>query len=260
MADDNAGAVVTERHEHVLVIRLNRPDRRNAVNGDIAKGLEAAIDELEGDEALWVGVLTGNGPVFCAGADLKMMAEGRAMELITARGDFGGFVRRERTKPVIAALNGDAFAGGFEIAIAADLIVAAEGARVGIPETKRCLLAAAGGMARLPRLVGEKLALEMAITAAPQPVERFVPTGLVSRVVPADEVLTAAFELAEQICENAPLAVQAARRVVVECRDLDEDASWKRVMKEMPALYQSEDFQEGPRSFLEKRKPVWKGR
>lgn len=253
-------AVLTEARGRVLVITLNRPDARNAVNGDLAAGLEAAVDRLEEDDSLWVGVLTNNGPVFCAGADLKLIATGRVAEMITARGDFGGFVRRERTKPVIAALGGDAYAGGCEIAIASDLIVAAAGARMGLPEVKRSLLAMAGGIAHMPRLVGEKVALEMIMTGDPVAVERLHTLGLVNDVVEPDVLVDHAVALAERIAANAPLAVRASRAAVVEGRDLEADGRWRLAVDKMTPLYASEDFREGPRAFVEKRAPAWKAR
>ncbi|MBX7161760.1 MAG: enoyl-CoA hydratase/isomerase family protein [Acidimicrobiia bacterium] len=253
-------AVLSEVRGRVLVITLNRPEARNAVNGDLATGLEAAVDRLEEDEALWVGVLTHNGPVFCAGADLKLVASGRVTEMITARGDFGGYVRRERTKPVIAALAGDALAGGCELAIASDLIVAARGVRIGVPEVKRSLLAMAGGVANLPRLLGEKVAMEMLLTGDPLPAERLHDLGLVNAVVEEGAVFEAALALADRIAANAPLAVRASRAAVVEGRDMGAEDRWRLVLDKMMPLYATEDFREGPRAFVEKRAPEWKAR
>jgi len=251
--------VLTETRGHTLIITLNRPKARNAVNGDVANAVEAAMDRLEEDDDLWIGVITGNGKVFCAGADLKVVSSG-AGNIMTQRGDFAGFVRRERRKPVIAALNGDALAGGCEIAIACDLIVGAAGARMGLPEAKRSLLAAAGGLVRLPRLIGEKMAMEIALTADPFTVERMYDLGLVNRVVPLDDVLDTALELADKINANAPLAVRGSRSVVTGTRFLNEEEAWAFTLKEMAPIFGSEDFQEGPRSFIEKRPPKWKGK
>lgn len=253
-------AVITERRGNVLLIRLNRPEARNAVNGDIARGLEAAVDELEGAEDLWAGVLAGNGKVFCAGADLKEVAAGRGADLQTERGGFGGFVRRKRSKPIIAAVHADAYAGGFELALACDLIVAGTGTKFGLPEVKRSLVAVAGGLVELPNLIGEKLALEIALLGSPVGVERLHGVGLISRVVPTDEVVDTAFGLAATIAENGPLAVAASRAIIIDGRDLDTDARWELSYKIGLPVFASEDAREGPRAFIEKRKPVWKGK
>jgi enoyl-CoA hydratase len=252
--------LLVERRGKVLILTMNRPEARNAVNAEMASAIERAIDVLEDDESLWAAVLTGVGPVFCAGADLKAVSRGEGTGLMTARGHFAGFVRRERSKPVVVALNGDAVAGGMEIAIAADLIVAGEGTRLGIPEVKRSLLAVGGALANLPRLIGEKAALELALTGASWPAERFVALGLVSAVVPKEKVLDAALELAEAISRNPPLAVRAARRSVLGGRDLAEEDRWQLAEREAAALATTEDFAEGPRAFIEKREPVWRGR
>jgi enoyl-CoA hydratase len=257
---DDAGPVRAERSDRILTITLDRPQARNAVNGAMATSLEAAVDLLERDDNLWAGVLTGTGPVFCAGADLNAVAAGRFADLLTPRGGFAGFVRRERTKPIVAALDGDALAGGMELAIACDLLVAAEGVRLGIPEAARSLLAIGGALANLPRLIGEKAALELALTAAPWPAERFATLGLVSRVVPAGTALTEALALVRTICANAPLAVRGARRAILAARDLDEPARWDLAEHELAALQHTDDYHEGPRSFAEKRAPHWTGR
>jgi enoyl-CoA hydratase len=253
-------AILTERNGNVLVIRLNRPDARNAVNGAIATGLEAAIDLLENDDALVCGVLAANGPIFCAGADLKLVAAGRGAEMATERGGFAGLVRRRRTKPLVAAIHSDALAGGFEIALACDLLVAATGAKLGLPEVKRSLVALGGGLVELPRLVGEKLALELALTGDPVPVERLERAGLVSRVVPAADVEREALALATRIGANGPLAVRASYRIIRDARDADTDRSWDISMTIGFPVFGSEDAHEGATAFVEKRAPVWKGR
>jgi len=253
-------AVLTERHGSVLVLRLNRPDARNAINGDIARGLEAGLDELERDDTLGCGVLAANGPIFSAGADLKLVASGQAAEMATPRGGFGGLVQRKRQKPLIAAVHSDALAGGFELALACDLIVAAEGIKMGLPETKRSLVALGGGLVELPRLVGEKLAMELALTGDPQPIERLYAIGLVNRVVPRDQVATEALALAARIGENGPLAVRATYRILRQGRDLDTDAQWKLSFEVGLPVFATEDAREGAMAFVQKRKPEWKGR
>lgn len=262
MTDPTAPAqpVRTEQRGNVLLITLDRPEARNAVNSELAQGLEAAVDLLEDTDDLWAGVLTGTGPVFCAGADLKAISAGGAAALTTQRGNFAGFVRRQRTKPVIAALQGDALAGGCEIAIASDLIVAEEHVHLGIPEVKRSLLAVAGALANLPRLAGEKVALEMALTGEKLPARRLYEIGLVNRIVPTGQAVTAAVALAEEICRHAPLAVRASRKIILEGRAMTEDERWNLGYAEMARLAQTDDFREGPLAFVEKRAPNWKGR
>jgi enoyl-CoA hydratase len=253
-------AVLTERHGNVLVIRLNRPQARNAINADLARGMEAALDELEGNDELAAGVLAGNGSVFCAGADLKAIAAGKDAELATERGGFGGLVRRKRDKPLIAAVHSTALAGGFELVIACDIVVAAEGIQFGLPEAKRSLVALAGGLVELPQLIGEKLAYELALTGDPVPVERLYQLGFVNRMVPADKVLEEALRIANVIGQNGPLAVRASRRIIAQGRDLPTDARWSMQNEIGYPVFRSQDAREGAQAFVEKRKPVWKGR
>src|SRR5438105_8266618 len=204
-----------EQRGRVAVLTINRPEARNAVNGEVAKGMEAGIDRLEEDPEVWAGVVAGNGPVFSAGADLKVIASGGPQELITERGGFGGIAQREREKPLIAAVDGPALAGGCEIALACDLIVASRQAAFGIPEVKRSLIAAAGGLFRLPRALPRNVALEMAMTGDPIDAGRAYGFGLVNELVEPGEVIDAALALAERICANAPLAARASRRLVL---------------------------------------------
>lgn len=252
--------VLTERRGHILVITLNRPEARNAVSPGVAQGIEAAIDELESSEDLWVGVLRGNGKVFSAGADLKEIAKGNGDQLRTERGGFGGLVRRARTKPLIAAVHADAFAGGFELAIACDFIVAGDEIRFGLPEVKRSLVALAGGLVHLPRLIGEKLALELALIGEPVPAARLHGAGLISRLVPSDQVVDAALAMAETICANGPLAVRASRQIIIDGRDQDTEQRWAHSYDLGLPVFASDDAREGPRAFIEKRAPVWQGK
>lgn len=252
--------VLSERFGRTLVITLNRPHARNAVNAALAAALEAALDELEGDPDLWVGVLTGVGSVFCAGADLKEVAAGGVTSLITPSGGFAGLVEKERTKPLIAALQGDAIAGGLEIAISCDVILAAQGTRAGIPEVSRSLIAVGGALACLPALIGEKAALLLAMTGALWPVERFAELGLVAEVTTPGAVVDRARLLAEQICTNAPLAVRLSRRAITAGRGRSLSERMLLGMELLQELSATEDFAEGPRAFIEKRPPVWVGR
>lgn len=252
--------VETEVRDSILVITLNRPQARNAINAQITQELTQAIRQLEESPDLRAAVLTATGPVFCAGADLKEVQAGRFDELTTADGGFAGFTRLERTKPVIAVLTGDAIAGGMEIAIACDLIVAEEGVRMGIPEVQRSLVAVGGAVARLPQLIGEKAALELAMIGDLHPVDRFLALGLVNAVVATGEGVSAGVAFAERIAANPPLAVQAARKSIVDVRDEDFHARWAYAETMLEDVQRSEDFKEGSAAFIEKRPPVWTGR
>ena len=244
---------------HVAVITINRPEAKNAVNGEVASGIEAAIDRLEEDDDLWVAVLTHTGNVFCAGADLKVIGAGRAAELITERGGFGGFVRRSRAKPVIVAAEGPALAGGCELALAADLIVASTAARFGLPEVKRCLVAAGGGLFRLPQAIPPKLAMELVLTGEPIDAERAHHFGLVNRLTEPGGALDGALALAAQITANAPIAVRESRRVVLAAATATEQELWDMSLASMGAVMSSSDINEGILAFIEKRPPAWTG-
>jgi enoyl-CoA hydratase len=253
-------AVDFEQRGPFAVVKINRPEARNAVNGAVAQGIEEAIDRIEADDGIWVGILTGEPPVFCAGADLKEINAGNAANLQTKRGGFGGIVQRERTKPIIAAVDGPALAGGTEIVVSCDLVVASTTATFGIPEVKRSLVAAAGGLFRLGRKIPLNVAMELALTGDPITAEIAHHHGLVNRLVEPGEALGAAIALAERICANAPVAVRESRRVVIEATNAPDDVGWKMSLEGMAAAMSSEDFGEGLTAFIDKRPPVWKGR
>jgi enoyl-CoA hydratase len=249
-----------EQQGRTAVLTIRRPEARNAVNGEVASGMEAGIDRLEADDNVWVGIVAGEGPVFSAGADLKAIAAGQAGSLQTSRGGFGGITRRARTKPLIAAVDGPALAGGCEIALACDLIVASRQASFGIPEVKRSLVAAAGGLFRLPRALPENVAMEMALTGDPITAERAHAFGLVNVLVEPGEALDQAKALAERIIANAPLAVRESRTIVMGAHDADDETLWRMTGEAMGRVVRTEDFAEGPRAFIEKRPASWKGR
>ncbi|HVN86298.1 MAG TPA: crotonase/enoyl-CoA hydratase family protein [Candidatus Binatia bacterium] len=249
-----------EKRGRVAIITLNRPEARNAVNGAVARGMEASLDAYESDPDLWVAILTAKGSAFCAGADLKEIAAGRGGELGTRKGGFAGLVRRERTKPLIAAITGSALAGGTEIALACDMIVCATDTVFGLPEVKRSLVAGAGGLFRLPRAIGMAPALELIMTGDPLPAERAYQLGMVNQIVRANEVMTAALALAERVVAAAPIAVQHSRRIAIRAFTDDDDALWQASGQGFAEVAKTEDFREGPKAFIEKRPPQWKGR
>ena len=249
-----------EKKGPIAIITIDRPEAKNAVNAEVADAIENAIDELEANDELWVGIIASSGDVFCAGADLKAINSGQAGGLQTQRGGFAGFVQRERTKPVIAAVDGPALAGGCEIVLACDLVVASEISRFGIPEVKRSLVAAAGGLFRLPRAIPRNIAMEAALTGDPISAERAFQFGLVNELVPAGGALDAAIALAERINANAPLAVRATREIVLAAFSEEDETLWKMSGGAMAKLFTTEDFMEGPKAFIEKRAPVWKGK
>ncbi len=249
-----------EQRGPFAVVKINRPEARNAVNGAVAQGIEEAIDKIEADDSIWVGILTGEPPVFCAGADLKEINSGNAAALQTKRGGFGGITQRERTKPIIAAVDGPALAGGTEIVLSCDLVVASTTATFGIPEVKRSLVAGAGGLFRLPRKIPFNLAMELALTGDPITAELAHHHGLVNRLCEPGQALDVATALAEQVCANAPVAVRETRKIVLEATNAPDDVGWKMSMEGMAKAMSSEDFSEGLTAFIEKRPPKWTGR
>ncbi len=244
----------------IAVIRLDRVEARNAINPAMAQAIESAIDRLEQDDELWIGILAHNGPVFSAGADLKEIAAGNGANLGTERGGFGGIVLRERTKPLVAAVDGHAVAGGTEIVLSCDLVVASTIAKFGIPEVKRSLVAAAGGLVRLPRVLPPNIAMELAITGDTLSAERAHHFGLVNELCPPGEVVAAATALAERVAANAPIAVRESRRLILEAPTQTDSEGIVEGGRTIARLASTEDFAEGPRAFIEKRPPVWKGR
>jgi enoyl-CoA hydratase len=249
-----------ETRGHVALITINRPEARNAVNGEVANGIEGAIDRMEEDDDVWMGVLTGAGPVFCAGADLKAINAGKAAELQTERGGFGGITQRTRTKPIIAAVDGPALAGGTEIVLACDLVVASTDAQFGIPEVKRSLVAAAGGLFRLPKKLPPNVAMELALTGDPIDATRAHQFGLVNELVDPGQAVESALALAARIEANAPLAVRASRELLLRYEDLDVDEGIRESNRAMLTLGSSADFAEGLTAFIEKRPPNWQGK
>src|SRR5437763_3718801 len=251
-------AVLTERRDGILLITLNRPDARNAVNGALAQGLAAALDELDADDALSVGVLTGAGKGFSSGMDLKAFVAGES-PYAGDRG-FAGITQRAAEKPLIAAIEGFAVAGGFEVALSCDLIVAARGARLGVPEVKRGLVAAGGALLRLPQRIPYHLAMELALTGDPVDAERAYELGIVNRLAEPGGAVEAALELADAIVKNGPLALRASKRIVVESRDWPQADWWQKQGEIAGPVMASEDAREGAVAFAEKRDPIWRGR
>jgi enoyl-CoA hydratase len=255
MPDD---PVLTERRDGVLLVTLNRPDARNAVNTALAEGIAAALDDLDADSGLTVGVLTGAGKGFSAGMDLKAFVAGER-PWVGDRG-FAGIVQRSARKPLIAAVEGFAMAGGLEIALACDLVVASREARLGIPEVKRSLVAAAGALRRLPQRLPLNVAMEMALTGDPISAERAHALGLVNRVTEPGGAVDAALELAAAIARNGPLALDATKEILLREADWTEAEFWREQGEIVAPVMSSADAREGATAFSEKRDPVWQGR
>lgn len=255
---EEAAAVLAEARGEVLVVTLNRPDARNAVDGALAAGVAAAVERLEADEALRVGVITGAGKAFCSGMDLKAFLRGETPHA-GGRG-FAGICERPPAKPMVAAIEGFAVAGGLEVALACDLIVAGRGARLGIPEAKRGLIAGAGALIRLPRRIPRHVAMELALTGELISAERGYELGLVNRVCEDGGALAEALAVAAVIAANGPLAVRVSKQIVDELVELPEAEAWTRQEVFIEQIMGSADAREGAAAFAEKREPVWSGR
>jgi enoyl-CoA hydratase len=260
-ADDDTAAgsqpVIVERRGSVLVITLNRPEVRNAVNAALAAGVAGALEELDSDDSLSVGVLTGAGGFFCAGMDLGAFVKGE-VPWFGDRG-FAGIAQRASRKPLIAAIEGFALAGGMEIAIACDLIVAAKGAKLGIPEAKRSLVAAGGALLRLPRRMPYHMVMELALTGDAATAERFHEFGVVNRVAEPGCAVEVALELAGQLAKNGPLALVASKRILQEQFDWSSSEMWEKQAAITAPVFSSADAKEGASAFKDKRDPVWRG-
>ncbi|HEX4734721.1 MAG TPA: crotonase/enoyl-CoA hydratase family protein [Thermoleophilaceae bacterium] len=251
-------AILTEDRDGILVITINRPDARNAVNGDVANGMAEALDRLDSDDDLRVGIVTGAGGYFSAGMDLKAFVQGQS-PYAGDRG-FAGIAQRSSRKPLIAAVEGFALAGGFEIALSCDLVVASREARFGIPEVKRSLVAAAGALLRLPKRIPYHLAMELALTGEPIGAERAHQIGIVNRLADPGSALDAAVELAHQLLKNAPLALIASKEIIQKAVDWSEEEGWAKQGAISGPVFTSEDAREGATAFAEKREPAWQGR
>jgi enoyl-CoA hydratase len=263
-APTDAPPVRFERRGAVALITLDRPQARHAVNAALAAALEAAVDELDATDGIWAAVLaaspTPGNPVFCAGADLKAVDADGGRGIHTKRGGFAGFVFRERTKPIVAAIDGVATAGGCELALACDIVVATHRSSFAMAEVERNLVANSGGLFRLPRAVGPSVAMEMMLTGDPLPAARAHELGLVSRLVEPDDLLDCALSIATRIAGNGPLAVQASRRIMAQAFSADDATLRDLGYAASRHMFTTADTAEGVRSFVEKRPPRWTGR
>lgn len=256
----DSGPVTLAIEADLAIITLNRPEVRNAVNADLARRLEKIVADIEAEDGIRAAIITGAGDAaFCAGADLREVAEGRLDDIFTSAGGFAGFVDAVRTKPWIAAVNGIALAGGFEIVLACDFVVAASTARFGLPEVKRGLIASAGGLYRLPRSLPRAMALELILTGHPIDAERAHELGLINRVTSSDQVLAVAVGLGSEICANAPLAVRASLKIARAAAFFDDEDLRRAGDEAQKKLQQTSDYQEGSLAFLQKRRPRWTG-
>lgn len=251
-------AVLVEARDGVQIITINRPEARNALNGDVARGIASAVDELEARDDLRVGVLTGAGGTFCSGMDLKAFLTGD-MPVVEERG-LGGITQAPPRKPLIGAVEGWAVAGGFELLLACDMVVASETSKLGVPEVKRALVAGAGAALLLAQRLPQAIALELLLTGDPITARRAAELGLVNRLTPEGGALDGALDLAAAIAANGPLAVAITKEIARSASDWTLAEGWERQAKLMEPVFTSEDAQEGATAFAEKRTPVWKGR
>lgn len=250
--------VLVDVADGVMTVTLNRPKAKNAVNRALAEGIAAAMDELDSNDDIRVAVITGAGGSFCSGMDLKAFVTGE-LPSIKGRG-FAGITESPPRKPLIAAVEGYALAGGLELAISCDLIVAADNSQFGIPEVKRGLAAAAGGLVRLPRQIPSRLAMELALTGDFISAQRAYEMGLINQIVPAGTALEAAQALAAKISANGPMAVALSKQVIVESSEWSADTMWDKQQDVVSPIFTSEDAIEGATAFAERRAPNWKGR
>ncbi|GAB5450331.1 MAG: crotonase/enoyl-CoA hydratase family protein [Halioglobus sp.] len=254
MADE----VLVDVADGIMTVTLNRPEAKNAANKALAEGVAAAMDELDSNDDVRVAILTGAGGTFCSGMDLKAFVSGETPQ-IEGRG-FAGLTERGPRKPLIGAIEGYALAGGLEVAISCDLLVAADNAKFGIPETKRGLAAAAGGLMKLPRQIPPRIAMELALTGEFIDAQRALEIGLINQVVAAGTALDAAKELAAKIVANGPLAVAVSKQVILDSANWSEEDMWKKQGDLVMPVFGSEDAIEGATAFAEKRAPNWKGK
>ena len=253
MADE----VLVERRDRILIITINRPAARNAIDAAVTAAVAAALDRLDGDSDLSIGILTGAGGTFCAGMDLKAFLRGEQVAL-PGRG-LAGFTQKPPAKPLIAAVEGYALAGGFELVLACDLLVVAEDAKFGIPEVKRGLAAAGGGLLRLPQRIPPNLAMEYALTGDFFSAADAQRLGLANRVTPSGGALEGAIELAERITVNAPLSIAVSKEIIVQSADWTAEDMWRQQDQIIRPIFTSADAREGASAFAEKRAPVWRG-
>lgn len=247
-------SVITETRGHVLVVRIEREHKRNAIDRDVAEGIGAALDRLEDDDGLWVGVLTGTPAVFCAGTDMKVGV------VSTERGGQYGVIRRQRTKPLIAAVEGAALGGGFEVVLSCDLVVASSTATFGLPEVKRSLAPICGGLFRGPKALPRNIARELLLTGDPIGADRAAALGLANVLTAAGAALDAAVELAERICLNGPVAVRETMRFLAALDADDEELGWRETETTEQVIRSAADTIEGVTAFFERRPPRWTGR